>query len=122
MSKTSSNGVSLALFVASPVQHADLTEEVMFREELMLVTAPALRNPDDLGKQRDLKIIVFRRGCSYRQRLENILAQRGIQTAQPLEFSSLDAIIGCVAAGAGHYAAAKGGGVTGVARRACSRA
>ncbi|WP_424630149.1 LysR family transcriptional regulator [Bradyrhizobium sp. SYSU BS000235] len=88
-------------FVAAPVQHADLTEEVMFREELMLVTAPAFRNPDDLGKQRDLKIIVFRRGCSYRQRLENILAQRGIQTAQPLEFGSLDAIIGCVAAGVG---------------------
>ncbi|MEH2513085.1 DNA-binding transcriptional LysR family regulator [Nitrobacteraceae bacterium AZCC 1564] len=88
-------------FVAAPVHHADLTEEVMFREELMLVTAPALRNPDDLAKQRDLKIIVFRRGCSYRQRLENLLAQSGIQTAQPLEFGSLDAIIGCVAAGVG---------------------
>ncbi len=56
-------------FVAAPVQHADLVEDVMFREELMLVTAPALRNADDFGKQRDLKIIVFRRGCSYRQRL-----------------------------------------------------
>jgi LysR family transcriptional regulator, cell division regulator len=88
-------------FVAGPVQHADLTEDAMFREELMLVTAPTLRNPDDLAKQRDLKIIVFRRGCSYRQRLENLLAQRGIQTAQPLEFGSLDAIIGCVAAGVG---------------------
>lgn len=88
-------------FVAAPVQHADLTEEVMLREELMLVTAPAFRNMDDLAKRRDLKIIVFRRGCSYRQRLENILAQRGIQTAQPLEFGSLDAIIGCVAAGVG---------------------
>jgi DNA-binding transcriptional LysR family regulator len=83
------------------VQHADLTEEVMLREELMLVTAPAFRNVGDLAKRRDLKIIVFRRGCSYRQRLENILAQHGIQTAQPLEFGSLDAIIGCVAAGVG---------------------
>lgn len=88
-------------FVAGPVQHADLAEDVMFREELVLVTSPAFRNPDDLGEQRDLKIIVFRSGCSYRQRLENILAQRGIQTAQPLEFGSLDAIIGCVAAGVG---------------------
>lgn len=88
-------------FVAAPVQHADLVEDVMYREELMLVTAPALRSADDLGKQRDIKVIVFRRGCSYRQRLENILAQRGIQTAEPLEFGSLDAIIGCVAAGVG---------------------
>ncbi len=88
-------------FVAGPVQHADLTEEAVFREELMLVTAPGLRHLDDLDRQRDLKIIVFRHGCSYRQRLENLLAQRGIQTAQPLEFGSLETIIGCVAAGVG---------------------
>jgi DNA-binding transcriptional LysR family regulator len=88
-------------FVAGPVQHPDLTEEVVFREELMLVTAPALRRLDDLDRQRELKIIVFRRGCSYRQRLENLLAQRGIQTAQPLEFGSLETIVGCVAAGVG---------------------
>jgi molybdate transport repressor ModE-like protein len=88
-------------FVAGPVQHLDLTEEAIFREELMLVTAPALRHLDDLDRQRELKIIVFRHGCSYRQRLENLLVQRGIQTAQPLEFGSLETIIGCVAAGVG---------------------
>lgn len=88
-------------FVAGPVHHADLSEEVVFHEELMLVTAPALRRPDDLNRQRDVKIIVFRHGCSYRQRLEDLLARRGIQTAQPLEFGSLEAIVGCVAAGVG---------------------
>jgi DNA-binding transcriptional LysR family regulator len=88
-------------FVAGPVLHPDLTEKAIFREELMLVTAPALRRLDDLDKQRDLKIIVFRRGCSYRQQLEELLARRGIQTAQPLEFGSLEAILGCVAASVG---------------------
>ncbi len=88
-------------FVAGPVQHAELAEETVFYEELMLVTAPSWRRLDDLDRQRDLKIIVFRRGCSYRQRLEDLLARRGIQTAQPLEFGSLEAIIGCVAAGVG---------------------
>ncbi len=88
-------------FVAGPVHHTDLLEEPVFREELMLVTSPSLRRLDDLAKQRDLKIIVFRHGCSYRQRLENMLAQWGIQTAIPLEFGSLDAILGCVAAGVG---------------------
>ena len=63
--------------------------------------SPSLRELDDLDRQRDLKVIVFRHGCSYRQRLENLLTQRGIQTAKPLEFSSLDAILGCVAAGVG---------------------
>jgi DNA-binding transcriptional LysR family regulator len=83
------------------VQHADILEEPVFREELMLVTSPSLRRLDDLNQQRELKIIVFRHGCSYRQRLENLLARRGIQTAKPLEFGSLDAILGCVAAGVG---------------------
>lgn len=88
-------------FVAGPVAHPDLREEVVFHEELMLVTAPGVRHPDDLNRQRDLKIVVFRRGCSYRQRLEELLARRGIQTARPLEFGSLDVILGCVAAGIG---------------------
>lgn len=88
-------------FVAGPVQHGDLSEEAIFGEELSLITAPTVRQLDDLDRWRDLKIIVFRHGCSYRQRLEDLLARRGIQTAQPLEFGSLDAILGCVAAGVG---------------------
>jgi DNA-binding transcriptional LysR family regulator len=88
-------------FVAGPVHQVEVIEDAVFREELMLITAPALRHLDDLGRQRALKTVVFRRGCSYRQRLENLLAQRGIQTAEPLEFGSLEAIIGCVAAGIG---------------------
>jgi hypothetical protein len=87
--------------VAGPVHHADLLEEPVFREELMLITPSSLRGLDDLDRQPELKIIVFRHGCSYRQRLENLLSQRGIQTAKPLEFGSLDAILDCVAAGVG---------------------
>jgi molybdate transport repressor ModE-like protein len=87
--------------VAGPARHAGLIEEVVFREELMLVTPPALRRLDDLDRQPRLRVIVFRSGCSYRQRLETLLAQRGLQTAEPLEFGSLEAILGCVAAGVG---------------------
>ena len=36
--------------------------------------------------------------------LEACLARRGIQTAESLEFGSLDAILGCVAAGGGDAA------------------
>jgi len=88
-------------FVAGPVQHSDLSEEAIFHEELMLAAAPDLRHANDLDRQRGLKTIVFQRGCSYRQRLEDLLARRGILTAQPLEFGSLDAILDCVAAGVG---------------------
>jgi DNA-binding transcriptional LysR family regulator len=88
-------------FVAGPVQHGDLVTETVFREELVLITATSVRSLADIDRMRDLKTIVFRIGCSYRQRLDAFLARRGLKTPQPLEFGSLDAILGCVAAGIG---------------------
>jgi DNA-binding transcriptional LysR family regulator len=88
-------------FVAGPVEHADLAQETMFREELVAITAPTIRGWQEIGCAGDLKILVLRVGCSYRQRLESLLASRGIVGVRALEFGSLDAIIGCVAAGIG---------------------
>nr|WP_294576939.1 LysR family transcriptional regulator [uncultured Rhodopila sp.] len=88
-------------FVAGPILHGDLVTEAVFREELVLITATSVRTLAELDGIRDLKTIVFRIGCSYRQRLDAFLAERGLKTARPLEFGSLDAILGCVAAGVG---------------------
>jgi len=88
-------------FVAGPVDHPDLHGEPVFVEELVLVTSPAVRSLKDLPHVSDLKTIVFQFGCSYRQRLEALLAGMGIVAAKPLEFGSLDAIVSCAAAGVG---------------------
>ncbi|TKC88807.1 LysR family transcriptional regulator [Trinickia terrae] len=88
-------------FVAGPVDHPDLHAETIFQEELVLVTPRTLRSVEAIRSVKDLKTIVFRMGCSYRQRLEALLAEMGILTATPLEFGSLDAIVACVAAGIG---------------------
>jgi DNA-binding transcriptional LysR family regulator len=95
-------------FVAGPVDHADLAQEIVFREELVVVTAPtidALQQMgaalQQIGRAGALKILVLRVGCSYRQRLETVLATRGIVDVRVLEFGSLDAIVGCVSAGIG---------------------
>lgn len=90
-----------AAFVAGPVSHPDLDHEVIFREELVLVTTPAIHTLQGLIEIADLKTIVFQIGCSYRQRLESLLADMGIVTSKPLEFGSLDTIISCVSAGVG---------------------
>jgi len=87
--------------VCGPVDHAELIQECIYDEELALVTAPRLRRLRDLMVQREMKIIVLRLGCSYRQRLEAVLARRGVVRLRYLEFGTLDAIIGCVAAGIG---------------------
>jgi DNA-binding transcriptional LysR family regulator len=88
-------------FVVGPVDHPDLRQESVFREELVLVTPRSIRGIEELSSINDLKTIVFRIGCSYRTKLDNLLSNRGILVAQPLEFGSIDAILSCVAAGVG---------------------
>ena len=88
-------------FVCGPVDHPELDQEVLFREELVVATAPQVRDLDALADQAGLKIVVLRAGCSYRQRLEEILTRRGVVGLRRLEFGTIDSIVGCVAAGLG---------------------
>lgn len=88
-------------FVCGPVNHPDLREETIFREELAVVSAPTRHGLDALLGARDVRILVLRAGCSYRQRLEEILARRGVVGIRRLEFGTIEAIMGCCAAGLG---------------------
>jgi LysR family transcriptional regulator, cell division regulator len=88
-------------FVSGPVNHPDLDEEQVFREELVVLTAPGISRLDWSAGLAGLRIVVLRSGCSYRQRLEDILARRGVVGLRVLEFGTLEAIFGCVAAGMG---------------------
>lgn len=88
-------------FVVGPVNHPDLHTEVAFREELVLITSATMLHLDDVALVEHLKTVVFRLGCSYRQRLDTLLAQLGVLAPEPLEFGSIEAIIACVSAGVG---------------------
>ena len=91
-------------FVAGPIDHPDLSVTTVFIEELVLLSA---------GRWTDLaalragtaetgpSALVFRTGCSYRQRLEEVMSGFGWPSAARLEFGTLDGIIGCVAADMG---------------------
>jgi LysR family transcriptional regulator, cell division regulator len=88
-------------FVCGPVAHADLLGEAIFREELIMLTAPNVTAQDEMWKSGEVSIVVLRAGCSYRQMLEALLARRGVTVRRQLEFGTLEAIFGCVAAGLG---------------------
>lgn len=90
-----------AAFVAGPLDHPDLHCEAIFEEELVLVTPRTMPSLEVMKSAQNLKTIVFRMGCSYRQRLESLLGEMGVHVAMPLEFGSLDAIVACVAGGIG---------------------
>ena len=87
--------------VAGPIDHPELICERAFREELVLVRA---RGSDDSRQrlmQGDLTVIVFRQGCSYRQRLEAYFAAQGWLPFRRFEFGTLEGVLGCVAANVG---------------------
>jgi DNA-binding transcriptional LysR family regulator len=88
-------------FVCGPVDRPDLTVETMFQEELVAITAPNVPSLDAVIRRGGFRIVVLRAGCSYRQRLEAILARRGVTGIRILEFGTLEAILACAGAGLG---------------------
>src|SRR5262249_31760004 len=91
-------------FVAGPIEHADLASTVAFREELVLVTARHIKSLAELRAATTdsaRTVLAFRPGCSYRQRLEQVLTEFGWPSATRFELGTLDGMIGCVAAGMG---------------------
>ena len=88
-------------FVCGPVDHPQLEARAVFREELVLATPSTSPTMSDLAGIESLRLVVLRAGCSYRQRLEDILARRGLLGLRRLEFGTIEAIVGCVAGGLG---------------------
>jgi DNA-binding transcriptional LysR family regulator len=91
-------------FVAGPIEHAELTGVTAFQEELVLVTARRWASLAALRAgtpESGPTALVFRTGCTYRQRLEQLLTELGWPSAARFELGTLDGMIGCVAAGMG---------------------
>ncbi|MBD0382807.1 LysR family transcriptional regulator [Paenibacillus sedimenti] len=88
-------------FVAAPVEHAELDIIEVGVEELALISGgqfPSIDRPEQL---RNLTLLVFRVGCSYRRKLEDWLHLKGIIPAKIMEFGTLEGILGCIHAGLG---------------------
>lgn len=88
-------------FVCGPVAHPSLIEREMFQENLAVFAAPGIDSLTAATQGGIARIVVLRAGCSYRQRLEMVLARRGVAVPRLMEFGTLEAIFGCVAAGLG---------------------
>ncbi|RXT44939.1 LysR family transcriptional regulator [Bradyrhizobium betae] len=98
------DGVLDGAFVAAPIEHADLVAISAFREELVLVSARRWTSLKELRAgtpESGPTALVFRTGCTYRQRLEQIFVEFGWPSAARCELGTLDGMIGCVAADMG---------------------
>lgn len=67
-----------------------------------------------VGKQKEtdtkggITVLAFRRGCSYREFLEQHLLQNQVTVGKILEFGSLETLLACAAAGMGYTLLPKG--------------
>jgi len=89
-------------FVADGAQHPDLDSVASFVEELVMIAPPPFKTMREYLRRSALpKVLVFRVGCHYRQRLERYLFDEGVGAVNQMEFGTIDGIVGCVAAGLG---------------------
>ena len=89
-------------FVSGIEDHPSLDVVTSYVEELVIITPAAFRSVKSYLKQSALaKTLVFKIGCHYRQRLEQYLGAEGVGMLSPMDFGTIDGIIGCVAAGLG---------------------
>jgi len=92
-------------FVSGPINQDDLVAVPVLEEELVLVAEATVQSYSEvvamLARKREVRVLVFRTGCTYRQRLESFLLTHGLVHVPKMEFGTLDGILGCVEAGMG---------------------
>lgn len=88
-------------FVSGPLSHPNLITKKVFSEELVLVGNLLLSQSLKSKKVDNLTLLVLHKGCFYREKFEHWLHEQGVRPSKVMEFGSLDALMGCVAAGLG---------------------
>ncbi|MDL5037013.1 LysR substrate-binding domain-containing protein [Comamonas resistens] len=89
-------------FINGAAPQSDLHSWPVFREELVLVSNKPLKQFPSADDFCASVFLAFRQGCSYRQRIELLMASMGISAVRIMELGMLDTILGCVAAGMGY--------------------
>lgn len=82
-------------FISGTVEHPDIIAEEVLNEELVLVRSKQICN-------KELPLIVFREGCTYRAHAIAWQRESGKQSENIMELGTLDGILGCVVVGLGY--------------------
>ncbi|BBI35584.1 HTH-type transcriptional regulator GltR [Cohnella abietis] len=88
-------------FVSAPIEHEELEATEIGYEELVLVTGGQQLSIERMEELQNQTLLVFRIGCSYRQKYEDWLGLKGIRPSKIMEFGTVEGILGCIHAGLG---------------------
>jgi len=85
-------------FVTGPIRHPLIDQVEVIQEKLVLVTKEESFTMEEITKR---PLLLYNKGCGYRERLESWMKAAGIIPKQIMEFGTFGTIIGSVAAGIG---------------------
>jgi LysR family transcriptional regulator, cell division regulator len=85
-------------FVTGPIRHPLIEQVEVIQEKLVLVTKERTFSMEEITKR---PLLLYNKGCGYRERLESWMKVEGIIPKQIMEFGTFGTIIGSVAAGIG---------------------
>ncbi len=88
-------------FITDSIDHPNLIQDVLVEEELVWMMdkyAPTIHTIQDLQQHT---VLVFRPGCTYRNKLETWLRNEGVLPIKKMEFGTIEGMLGCVKAGLG---------------------
>lgn len=91
------NNIDVAL-IGGKFPHPSLRGHSLFVEEMVLVSSLGLKKMEEI---RSATVIVFKRGCSYRDYTRRWMKLAGLAPNDTFELGTLDGILGCVASGVG---------------------
>lgn len=86
-------------FLGEPMKDEDY-HEIPIATETMMLAVPAGAKATRIDQLNDMPFLVLQRGCSYRKRLEEILATRSMH-ATVHEVSGVHSLLACISAGMG---------------------
>ena len=97
-------------FVSRAPKIPNLREVHAFTDELVIVAPPAVRSLSFLFSKEGakLKVLVQRLGCSYTERMLNVLAESAPRPYRQMELGTLEGILGFVELGLGIAAMPRG--------------
>lgn len=85
-------------FVTGPIKHPLIEQVEVIQEKMVLVTKEKSFSIEEMTKK---PLLLYKKGCGYRERLESWMKAEGIIPKQIMEFGTFGTIIGSVAAGIG---------------------
>jgi LysR family transcriptional regulator, cell division regulator len=92
-----------AVFVSRAFGLADLREEKVFEDKLVVLAPRTIKSIDHLldASRSGLKVMVQRLGCSYTEKLLHLFGTNGTRPDRIMEIGTLEGIIGLVETGVG---------------------